>query len=56
MAKIVSVNHARYGKTELNVNHVIAVVPEKKMLLFEDVYWVLSEECFNKVYEAWKEL
>jgi hypothetical protein len=56
MAKIVSVNHTRYGKTELNVERVIAVVPEKNMLLFEDVYWVLSEEDFDKVYEEWKEL
>lgn len=56
MAKIVSVNHKTYGKTELNVERVIAVVPEKNMLLFEDVCWVLIEEDFDKVYEAWKDL
>ena len=56
MTKIVKVNvtSPKYGETELNVERVIAVIPSKKRILFEDVYWDLSEEDFKKVYEAWK--
>lgn len=52
---IIEVKHPTYGKTELNVERIIAICPEKKLVLFEDVYWPLSEEDFNKVADAWRE-
>ena len=56
MAKIISVNveHPRYGETEVNVERVIAVIPEKRRVLFEDVYWDLDDKNFKKLYQAWK--
>lgn len=53
MANIVKLKHPRYGDIELNVDRVIAVVPESHQLLFEDVYWPLESEEFDKVYEVW---
>ena len=53
MANIVKLKHPHYGEVELNVDRVIAVVPEKHQLLFEDVYWPLAPEEFAKVYEVW---
>ena len=59
MAKIIKIDvasPANYGEVELNVERVIAVIPRKRWLLFEDVFWKLDEENFNKVYEVWKQL
>ena len=56
MAKIISVNvtHPNYGVTEVNVERIIAVIPDKRMVLFEDVYWDLDKENFEVLYKAWK--
>ena len=56
MSNIVKLNHPRYGEVELNVDRVIAVVPKKHQLLFEEVYWPLEPEEFDKVYEVWSKL
>ena len=53
---IVKVKHDIYGETELNVSRVIAICPKKKWILFEDVYWPLSDEDFKKVADAWRQL
>lgn len=53
---IVTVNHPVYGVTELNVERVIAICPEKRRVLFERVVWELNEEDFQKVAEAWREM
>lgn len=56
MARIieVEVNQPNYGKVELNVSKIIAVVPQRRMLIFECVVWYLSQEDFDRVYKAWK--
>lgn len=56
MAKIIKieVNSSKYGITELNVERVIAVIPDKCRVLFENVYWDLDEKNFNILYKAWK--
>lgn len=56
MAKIISVNvtHPNYGVTEVNVERIIAVIPDKRRVLFEDVYWDLDKENFEVLYKAWK--
>lgn len=56
MRKIVKLNHPLYGKIELNIDKVIAVVPEKHQLLFEAVRWDLKPEEFAKVYEVWQRI
>lgn len=53
---IIEVNHPEYGKTELNVERVIGVCPQKRWILFESVYWSLSQADFDKVAEAWREM
>lgn len=53
---IIEVNHPNYGKTELNVERVIAICPLKRWILFENVYWPLSQADFDKVAEAWREM
>lgn len=45
-----------YGICKLDVDRVIALVPEKNMLLFERAYWVLNDKDFNKVSEVWHKL
>lgn len=52
---IIEVNHPDYGKTELNVERVIAICPLKRWILFENAYWPLSQTDFDKVAEAWRE-
>jgi hypothetical protein len=54
MRKIVEVTHTTYGKTELNVDKVIAVCPKTCRILFDNVYWTLSKADFDKVYKVWK--
>lgn len=51
---IVEVNHRTYGKTELNIDRIIAICPEKKWILFEEVFWPLYEDDFNKVADEWR--
>ena len=52
---IIEVNHPTYGKTELNVERIIGICPQKRWILFEEVYWPLNEEDFLKVADAWRE-
>lgn len=52
----IKVKSPDYGYVELNVERVIAVSPYRRMLLFENIYWELDEENFDKVYEVWKRL
>lgn len=54
--KIVEVANPMYGICKLDVDRVIALVPEKNMLLFERAYWVLNDKDFNKVSEVWHKL
>ena len=53
---IVIVDHPVYGKTHLNVARVIAICPQKRWILFEEVYWELKESDYIKVAQAWQEL
>ena len=53
MEKFVQVDHPHYGLVVLNVERVIAVCLEKRWLLFEDAYWQLNQEDFDKVCKAW---
>lgn len=53
---IVEINHPIYGRTELNVERVIAICPEINTLLFENIKWNLSEQDFNKVASIWRDL
>ena len=56
MKKTVLVNVPYYGPCWLDVNRVIALVPDKHWLLFEGVRWELSEEDFKKVSNIWHKL
>lgn len=56
MNSIVTVITPYYGECELDVNRIIALVPEKRELLFESTYWILNQEDFDKVYELWHTL
>lgn len=56
MNSIVTVTTPCYGECELDVNRVIALVPEKKLLVFESIYWKVSQEDFDKVSELWHTL
>ena len=56
MNSIVTVTTSYYGVCKLDVNRVIALVPEKRMLLFESTYWILNQEDFDKVSEIWHKL
>ena len=53
---IIEVNHPEYGKTKLNVERVIGICPQKRWILFESVYWPLSQADFDKVAETWREM
>lgn len=56
MKKILKVNDSFYGETEVNIERIVALVPNKKQILFEGVAWTLNEDDFNKVSDAWHEL
>ena len=56
MNSIVTVKELHYGVCELDVNRVIALVPEKKLLVFESIYWKVGQEDFDKVSELWHTL
>jgi len=54
--KAVLVNEPHYGICWLDVDRVIALVPEKRWLLFEGVRWELDEHDFKKVSDVWHQL
>ena len=56
MNRIITVSELHYGECELDVDRVVALVPRKRMLLFEDTYWLLNQEDFDKVREIWHKL
>ena len=57
MNRIVSVTkHYPLMVCELDVERVIALVPNENKLLFEDTFWTLDDEDFKKVYEVWHKL
>ena len=43
-----------YGKTELNIDRIIAMSPEECRIYFEYVYWNLHRDDYQKVAEAWR--
>jgi len=51
---IVEVNYPDYGKTELNIDRIVAICPQKRCILFDSVYWPLSQDDFDKVAKAWR--
>jgi hypothetical protein len=53
---IIEVDHPTYGKTELNVERIIGICPQKRWILFEEVYWPLNQADFDKVADAWREI
>lgn len=54
--KAVTINVPPYGELELNVERVIAIVPIRRKIIFENYVWDLEPEDFGKVYVAWDEL
>ena len=56
MGKILKIKDSFYGETEVNIERIVALVPNKKQILFEGVAWTLNEDDFNKVSDAWHEL
>ena len=52
-SRIVTVNHKKYGITKLDVSHIIALIPEKFGVVFEMTVWILDEDDYNRVDEAW---
>lgn len=56
MTKIVNVlvDKPMYGNTELDVERIVAVIPDQRRVLFENLIWELDQENFDKVYIAWK--
>ena len=56
MNRIVIVKEKHYGVAVLDVDRVIALVPDKRMLLFESAYWTLDQDDFDMVSEIWHEL
>lgn len=56
MKKTVLVNVPQYGPTWLDVSRVIGLVPSKRMVLFESVYWILDKEDFTEVSNIWHQL
>jgi len=56
MDRIVTITHPQYGECELDVEKVIALVPNKNKLLFEYIFWTLNDEDFKKVSEVWHKL
>jgi hypothetical protein len=53
MKKILKIKDSFYGDTELNIERILALVPNKRQILFEGVAWTLNEDDFNKVSDAW---
>jgi len=56
MNRIVTVTFDPYGECEVDVERVIALVPNKNKLLFEYAVWTLNDEDFKKVSEVWHKL
>ena len=56
MERIITVKESHYGVVVLDVDKVIALVPDKRMLLFESVYWILDQDDFVMVSDIWREL
>lgn len=57
MNRIVKVaKHNSYMECELDVEKVIALVPNENKLLFEYTFWTLNDEDFKKVSEIWHKL
>ena len=56
MNRIIKVDEFHYGECELDVERVIALVPKKRMLLFERAYWELKQEDYDRVSEVWHKL
>ncbi len=56
MNRIIKVTESHYGECELDVDRVVALVPKKRMLLFEDTYWILNPKDFDRVSEIWHKL
>lgn len=56
MNRIVKVTEPSYGECELDVERVIALVPNKRKLLFEWTIWNLNQEDFDKVSKVWHKL
>ena len=52
----VEVQSPCYGICVLDVERVIAIIPEKRWILFESVYGKLDKENFDKVAEVWRRL
>lgn len=56
MKRVVKVSEAHYGECELDVERVIALVPDKRLLLFEGTYWELNQRDYDMVSEVWHKL
>lgn len=56
ITKVVLVSVPQYGPTWLDVSRVIRLVPSRRMVLFESVYWILDKEDFTKVSDIWHQL
>ena len=57
MNRIVRVaKHYPYMECELDVERVIALVPNENKLLFEYTFWTLNDDDFKKVSEVWHKL
>ena len=56
MDRIVTITHPQYGECELDVEKVIALIPNKNKLLFEYIFWTLNDDDFKKVSEVWHKL
>lgn len=56
MNRIITVTELHYGKCELDASRVIALIPRRRQLLFEDTYWDLNQEDFDRVSELWHKL
>lgn len=55
---IVQVNptYPPYGETELNIERIISMSPKDNRICFEYVYWLLNDEDYQKVADAWREM
>lgn len=54
--KTILVNVSPYGPCWLDVNRVIALVPDKHWILFENVRWELDSNDFKKISDIWHQL
>ena len=52
---VIDVEFPNYGRVELNIDKVIAVVPSKNMILFDSVYWKLNDWDFDRFCKVWSE-